>query len=217
MNRLIGAIIAFIFVGLFHGIVSIFETVSDWLSAPARRRQAEKDAEEKAKRYEEKHNYYEEKRKREQEERNREEQDIIKKYQGYREEDIIVSDEIFRQHKLILLRKRFNYGLREAMELVDATERAKEKAKRKALNRKVNELTRKLYDDMPSDDKRVPISDDVKDAVWRRDGGKCIKCGSQERLEFDHVIPVSKGGSNTARNIQILCEKCNREKSDNIS
>jgi len=63
---------------------------------------------------------------------------------------------------------------------------------------------------------RTSIPDDVKLFVWRRDEGRCVKCGSQEKLEFDHIIPISKGGSNTARNIQILCEKCNREKGDNI-
>lgn len=54
-------------------------------------------------------------------------------------------------------------------------------------------------------------------AVWKRDLGKCVQCGSQEKLEYDHVIPVSKGGSNTERNIQILCEKCNRMKSNSIA
>ena len=56
----------------------------------------------------------------------------------------------------------------------------------------------------------------VKLAVWRRDLGRCVQCGSQENLEFDHIIPVSKGGSNTERNIQLLCEKCNRKKSNSI-
>ncbi|MEI6823714.1 MAG: HNH endonuclease [Bacteroidota bacterium] len=54
------------------------------------------------------------------------------------------------------------------------------------------------------------------DKVWNRDGGKCVKCGSQENLEFDHIIPFSKGGSSTYRNIQILCKKCNIEKSNKI-
>jgi hypothetical protein len=60
------------------------------------------------------------------------------------------------------------------------------------------------------------ITEDVKDAVWRRDEGKCTQCGSNEDLEFDHIIPHSKGGANTKRNIQLLCEPCNRKKSDNI-
>jgi len=63
---------------------------------------------------------------------------------------------------------------------------------------------------------REPIPEDVRFAVWRRDEGKCVKCGSKENLEFDHIIPVSKGGSNTERNIQLLCERCNREKYNKI-
>ena len=55
---------------------------------------------------------------------------------------------------------------------------------------------------------------DIKAGI--RDEGKCTQCGSNENLEFDHIIPVSKGGANTYRNIQLLCEVCNREKSDNI-
>jgi hypothetical protein len=60
------------------------------------------------------------------------------------------------------------------------------------------------------------ITQEVMDSVWNRDGGKCIQCGSNENLEFDHIIPHSKGGANTYRNIQLLCEKCNRSKSAKI-
>lgn len=63
---------------------------------------------------------------------------------------------------------------------------------------------------------REAIPEEIRFAVWRRDGGKCVRCGNKEKLEFDHIIPLSKGGSNTARNIQLLCENCNREKSNNI-
>lgn len=65
-------------------------------------------------------------------------------------------------------------------------------------------------------EKREPIPEDVRFEVWRRDGGKCVICGSQKNLEFDHIIPFSKGGSSTARNIQLLCQDCNRHKSDKI-
>jgi len=63
---------------------------------------------------------------------------------------------------------------------------------------------------------RPRILESVRIEVWRRDGGKCARCGSRERLEYDHIIPISKGGSNTARNIELLCESCNRSKSDKI-
>jgi hypothetical protein len=59
---------------------------------------------------------------------------------------------------------------------------------------------------------REPIPADVRMFVWQRDGGKCIRCGGAERLEYDHIIPLAKGGSNTERNIQLLCEPCNRSK-----
>jgi hypothetical protein len=63
-----------------------------------------------------------------------------------------------------------------------------------------------------SSPRRERIPDDVRMFVWQRDEGRCFKCGARERLEFDHIIPVVEGGSNTARNIQLLCEICNRQK-----
>jgi 5-methylcytosine-specific restriction endonuclease McrA len=63
---------------------------------------------------------------------------------------------------------------------------------------------------------RQAIRSEVRREVWRRDQGQCVRCGSRENLEYDHIIPVSKGGSNTARNIELLCETCNRSKSDSV-
>lgn len=60
--------------------------------------------------------------------------------------------------------------------------------------------------------KRDTIPSDVKVQVWQRDGGKCVECGSNRNIEFDHIIPLSLGGANTFRNLQILCEDCNRRK-----
>lgn len=64
-------------------------------------------------------------------------------------------------------------------------------------------------DDSPQ---RTHIAQDVKITVWQRDKGRCVACGSNESLEFDHVIPLSAGGSNSIRNLQLLCEQCNRRK-----
>jgi hypothetical protein len=63
---------------------------------------------------------------------------------------------------------------------------------------------------------RPRIPENVRVEVWRRDGGKCARCGSREKLEYDHIVPISKGGSNTARNIELLCENHNRSKSNNV-
>lgn len=63
---------------------------------------------------------------------------------------------------------------------------------------------------------RKSIKASVKREVWRRDQGRCVQCGSQKNLEYDHIIPVSRGGSNTERNLQLLCEHCNRVKSNKI-
>jgi hypothetical protein len=60
------------------------------------------------------------------------------------------------------------------------------------------------------------IPDDVKREVWDRDGGRCVRCGAGDYLEFDHVIPHTRGGANTAKNVQILCRRCNLLKSDRI-
>ena len=61
------------------------------------------------------------------------------------------------------------------------------------------------------------IPTEVKVHVWKRDHGKCVECGSQKNLHYDHDIPYSKGGSSlSAKNVRILCAKCNIGKSDKI-
>ena len=83
------------------------------------------------------------------------------------------------------------------------------------LEREAMELAAALAGGEPSETReRIPT--EVRRAVWVRDQGKCARCGSRERLELDHIVPVSRGGSNTERNIELLCEVCNRATSDAI-
>lgn len=61
--------------------------------------------------------------------------------------------------------------------------------------------------------KRKPISEKLKSFILLRDN-HCLKCGSNDDLTIDHVIPVSIGGDNSHKNLQCLCRKCNSIKSN---
>jgi len=54
------------------------------------------------------------------------------------------------------------------------------------------------------------IPPEVRGEVWRREKGKCLRCGCREHLEFHHIIPLSLGGGNTAKNMELLCGGCAR-------
>jgi 5-methylcytosine-specific restriction endonuclease McrA len=69
---------------------------------------------------------------------------------------------------------------------------------------------------------RRGVSPKIRRQVLSRDGFKCKECGampSEHRdvwLEIDHIIPVSKGGTNSMDNLQTLCDACNSGKSDSL-
>ena len=58
------------------------------------------------------------------------------------------------------------------------------------------------------------VSQTTKKIVFARDGGMCQCCGSYSNLEYDHIMPYSCGGTSETSNIQLLCLKCNRSKSN---
>lgn len=43
-------------------------------------------------------------------------------------------------------------------------------------------------------------------------GNKCQLCGTTERIEIDHILALSKGGTNDIDNLQPLCKPCNSGK-----
>lgn len=56
----------------------------------------------------------------------------------------------------------------------------------------------------------------VRNRILTRGNNRCVKCERTEELEIDHIIPLSRGGKEDEDNMQVLCAKCNREKSNGI-
>lgn len=107
-------------------------------------------------------------------------------------------------------------------EKAEAEERERMKRKIKARQRK-RDLEKQVRQEMLDSGelygeqmKRPHIPREVVDAVYRRDGGRCVYCGSVENLHLDHIIPFSRGGATNVENLQLLCQKCNLEKSNKI-
>lgn len=61
------------------------------------------------------------------------------------------------------------------------------------------------------------VSETTKKIVFARDGGVCQCCGSSANLEYDHITPFSCGGTSVPSNIQLLCMRCNRSKSNSCT
>jgi len=52
----------------------------------------------------------------------------------------------------------------------------------------------------------------LRQAVYDRDGGRCVDCASTFDLQYDHIIPLARGGAHTEENLQLLCSLCNQHK-----
>ena len=72
-------------------------------------------------------------------------------------------------------------------------------------------------------EQRVLMTNKLREYIKKRDNFTCCNCGNSVYaepnllLEIDHIIPVSKGGCTTEDNLQTLCWKCNRAKSNKVA
>lgn len=85
----------------------------------------------------------------------------------------------------------------------------KEQRRTRALQR-AHEAVRREGTSEPQ--RRGPLPREIRRAVWERDDGKCVECGSRFDLQYDHVLPHSLGGATTVDNLQLLCQPCNLRK-----
>lgn len=71
-------------------------------------------------------------------------------------------------------------------------------------------------------EQRTLMTKKLREFIKTRDNFTCCNCGNSTHvepnllLEIDHIIPVAKGGRTEEDNLQTLCWKCNRAKSDKI-
>lgn len=68
---------------------------------------------------------------------------------------------------------------------------------------------------------RQSIPPGLRFQILQRDGFRCCLCGAstanrQVELEIDHIIPISRGGTNDPHNLQTLCRPCNLGKSNHL-
>jgi len=67
--------------------------------------------------------------------------------------------------------------------------------------------------------RRKQLPRGIRHEVFKRDNYRCQECGLDKYrtiIHVDHIIPVSKGGTDEMSNLRTLCEQCNNEKSDLI-
>lgn len=61
------------------------------------------------------------------------------------------------------------------------------------------------------------FNDSQKRSAYEKQNGICKLCGKYceySEMQGDHIIPWSKGGKTTESNLQMLCEECNKSKSN---
>ncbi len=84
----------------------------------------------------------------------------------------------------------------------------------------VREVSKSVSKKGHSKHQRSIMTNDLREAIKKRDNYTCCKCGNSIYgepnllLEVDHIIPISKGGKTEASNLQTLCWRCNRLKSN---
>ena len=60
-----------------------------------------------------------------------------------------------------------------------------------------------------------PLSPIVRFAVWCRDRGRCVDCGTAADVGFDDILPPENGRSRSTRNVELRCTQCREQRAHN--
>ena len=98
-----------------------------------------------------------------------------------------------------------------------------------ALDALVDQLERRKFAKAslkrPSPGSRNPryIPAEVRRTVWQRDGGRCAfvsdqghRCEERSSVEFDHFVPVARGGEATVANVRVCCRAHNQYEAERV-
>ena len=91
---------------------------------------------------------------------------------------------------------------RKALRKYRKTEKGKRNAKNYKYNLRNNKSGKIIWEEWEEKLKRLNY--------------QCQVCGSKENITIDHIIPLSKGGTNDIDNLQPLCKSCNSRKSNKL-
>jgi len=123
--------------------------------------------------------------------------------------------ELLRQAKALLAHAQ------PSCDVADVLERALEGLVERLEKQKFAKTSRKVRRRSHASGRHVPA--EIKRAVYERDGGRCTfvgdnrkRCNARDRLEFDHVQPVARGGRSTAENLRLRCRAHNQFEAERV-
>lgn len=115
---------------------------------------------------------------------------------------------------VMCIKENESYKYQQEMRSQKQPQKRKEKEENKRIRRNAKRHKRRALE------KSAGGSYNVKEIrnLYESQNGKCTICGLQfdncVKYEIDHIMPISKGGNNSIKNIQLLCRACNLIKSN---
>lgn len=126
-----------------------------------------------------------------------------------------------RTYELLQQAKALLAHAMSSCEVADVLERALEGLVERLEKQKFAKTSRKGTRRSHANGRYVPA--EVKRAVHERDGGRCTfvgdngkRCDARDRLEFDHVQPVARGGRTSVDNLRLRCRAHNQFEAERV-